>query len=208
MKRVGVAVRVAAEREQPRRIDADLVAHRARALPHLGVREHVVAGGHRGVRGEHRVIAHAIHGRVEIRAVAAEFAHAFDHHERRVTLVGVPGVGVDADGAQHAHAAHAEHPFLAQAVVAATGVERVREFAVGGIVALEVGVEQEQRHPAHVHAPRAHLHRAAGDLEGGQIAAAPGVEHACERRDGRVERFGGALLPSVGAHDLVEIALV
>ena len=49
--------------------------------------------------------------------------------------------------------ADAEQQFLVQPVVAATAVQPVGHLAQGRLVLLDVGVEQQQRHPAHLGQP-------------------------------------------------------
>ena len=68
---------------------------------------------------------------------------------------------VQAERAQHAHAADAEHDLLAQAVVLVAAVEVVGERRSGLGVLRQVGVEQQDRHvvaadAAHLVVPRAH----------------------------------------------------
>ena len=99
---------------------------------------------------------------------SVELADALEAEEAGVALVGVEhlgrrGAGEPAYGAQRADAADAEQHLLLQPVVAAAAVEPVGDLALGRRVLLDVGVEQQQRHPADLRPP---------DL--GAQAAAPG----------------------------------
>src|SRR2546425_9802540 len=85
----------------------------------------------------------------------------FDVHERRMAFVQMPDLRIDAERAEHAHAADAEHPFLPESPLRRAGVETRGELAIGGVVAIEIGVEQIHGDAAHHHAPGADLHFAA-----------------------------------------------
>ena len=64
-------------------------------------------------------------------------------------------------GAQRPHAADAEQHLLQQPVLAAAAVEPVGDLALGRRVVLDVGVEQQQRHPADLRLPDLRVQRAA-----------------------------------------------
>ena len=73
-----------------------------------------------------------------------------------------------AEGAQHPHAADAEHDFLAQPVPRIATIQVIGDAAVPIRVLRQVGIEQIDRHPAalgagHLILPGADLHRAALD---------------------------------------------
>ena len=65
-----------------------------------------------------------------------------------------------AQGLRHAHAAHAEHNLLLQAIVGVAAVEMIGEAAVPAGVALEVGVEQ---------------------IDGNDVAGAADADHSARR---------------------------
>ena len=120
-------------------------------------------------------------------------------------LVGVPGLRLDVECAQHAHAAHAQHPLLTQSQRGAAGVELGEERAVIRMVLLELGIEEVDRHPTDVEAPGADVHVAPEGRHGGEIRHASGPR---DRRDGRereVEAFVGILLAPLEVDGLVEV---
>ena len=82
-----------------------------------------------------------------------QLADPLEAEEAGVALVGVEdlGLGVAGDprvGAQGAHAADAEQQLLEQAVLGGAAVQPVGHLAQRQRVVLDVGVEQQQRHPA------------------------------------------------------------
>ncbi len=77
-----------------------------------------------------------------------------------MALVGVEHLGRGVAGepaarAHRPHAADAEQHLLEQPVLAAAAVEPVGDLALGRLVVLDVGVEQQQRHPADLGHPDA-----------------------------------------------------
>ena len=66
-----------------------------------------------------------------------------DGQERGVALVHVVDLGFTAEGVEQSDAAEAEDGLLTEAVVGVAAVEMVGEAAVPGVVAFDVGVEQE-----------------------------------------------------------------
>ena len=92
---------------------------------------------------------------VELRAALGdgELADPLEAEEAGVALVGVEHLGRRVPGdpavrAERADAADAEQQLLAQPVLAVAAVEPVGDVAVVVGVALDVGVEHQQRHPA------------------------------------------------------------
>ena len=98
--------------------------------------------------------------------------------EAGVPLVGVEHLGLRvagdrAEGAHRAHAADAEQQLLAEPVLGAAAVEPVGHLVQRGLVLLHVGVEHQQRHPAHLGQP---------DLRGQQLALGEGHGHLAPGR--------------------------
>ena len=94
----------------------------------------------------------------EGRAVGQVLPDPLDAKEAGVALVGVEDLGprVPGDAAVQPHrpqASDAEQQFLAQPVIAAAPVEPVGDLTQQGVVVLGVGVEEQQRDPAHVGDP-------------------------------------------------------
>ena len=115
--------------------------------------------------------------------------------------------GRDAHGAEHPHAADAEDPLLPQAELGAAGVELVHEPAVLGVVGLEVGIEQIDRHPADPDPPGAHVHRPAGGVHHGHERLAVPSLHRLQRGPRDLVLLVAVLLPAVEPEALVEVPL-
>ena len=130
-----------------------------------------------------------------------ELADALEAEEAGVALVRVEHVGLEAEGAQGAHAADAEHDLLAQAVVLVAAVEAVGDGDAVGGVALDVGVEHVQRDAPDVGAPHVGLDRVAGEVDG-DLDAGVGEAERLRREVG-----DALLLPAVGVEALAEVAL-
>ena len=88
------------------------------------------------------------------------------------------GVPVSAAvGAQGAHAADAEQQLLLQAVLVAAAVEAVGDLALLG-VALDVGVEQQQRHAADAGHPDVRDQRRPPGMSSGILAGDPSASRS------------------------------
>src|SRR5437660_4823397 len=72
----------------------------------------VVSRGHWRVRRKHAARTDLILRGGKGDAVRAQLAQPFHVHECGVTFVQMPDLGIDAERAQNANAADAEHPFL------------------------------------------------------------------------------------------------
>ena len=175
--------------------------------------EPVDARGHRRVGGEDRARPADLDGLVEAQPLPDVLADPLQAEEPGVPLVGVEhlGRGVPAQRAERAdgaHPAHAEQQFLAEPVVAAAAVQPVGDLVQVGLVLLHVGVEQQQRDPAHLGHP---------DL-GGQLPArgqadrdvhrgAAGVAEHLQRQPVRVVGGVALGLPAVGGQRLGEVTM-
>jgi hypothetical protein len=148
--------RVAADRTHLGTRELQAGAHAAQ----VGERVLLVAGLHRGVRGEHGLLAHAGPRVGELQSRFHEFGDALEAREHRVTLVEVVGVHLQPQPAERAHATDAQHHLLRDARVGAGLVEAVRDPAV----LLLDGLEQVERDVAvAVGHPHAQRHLAAAD---------------------------------------------
>ena len=155
---IAAGVRLRAECEDPiarqRRIfrwPAELALHHLPGEP-------VDAGRHRGVRGEHRAGPAGGERLVEAEPAGRVLADALQAKEAGVALVGMEDLrlrvpGDRAELPDRAHPADAEQELLAEAVIAAPAVQPVGDLAQRGLVPLHVGVEQQQRYPAHLREP-------------------------------------------------------
>ncbi|GAA3083282.1 hypothetical protein GCM10020254_29610 [Streptomyces goshikiensis] len=135
-----------------------------------------------GVGGEHGAGADGLDGGVEAEALLAfQFPYAFEAEEAGVPLVRVEHLGRGMAGqvavrAHRADAADAEQHLLEEAVVAAAAVEPVGHLAGGGVVVLDVGVEEQQRDPPDAGLPDVRVQRtAAGEAQGHPGRGAVGV---------------------------------
>ena len=120
------------------------------------------------------------------------------------------GAGAPVDGAvgaDRAHAADAEQQLLLQAVLAPAAVEPVGDLPRGGVVLLDVAVEQQQRHPADVGHPHLGVQRAAlGQGDHDPHRRAVRVLERMQRQAARVEGRVVLELPAVGRQRLPEVA--
>ena len=172
---VEVAV-VGPDRERLLGLAADVADPRLEVAAHELLVEGLVARRHRRVGGEDGGGLHRGERLGQAVARLHPLARALEREERDVALVHVPDGGVDAERAQRAHAAGAEHDLLAQPHLAAAHVERARDRAVGRVVERDVGVEHQHRHQAHLHLPHRGVHHAAGQVDRhGQHAARRGL---------------------------------
>ena len=115
--------------------------------------------------------------------------------------------GFDAHGLKGAQAADAEEDLLPDAHGRVAAVEAGGNIAVCRGVFLEIGIEQIELHPAHLHLPDPRLHRpvSKGNFNGPVLSVA-GVD----RLDGHLEEVVFRVLlylPAVGVEGLAEIAL-
>jgi len=120
-----------AERQELLHADAELLHERSEIALHQLMIEDVVAGGHRSMRGKHRVGRGRFQRAVEVETLADELAAAFEDLKRGVAFVDVPHRRIQSDRAQRAHAADAEHDLLLDARVDVAAVELVGDAAVG-----------------------------------------------------------------------------
>lgn len=166
------------------------------------------------MRGEHGLGADRLDGGVETDTLFTfEFPYAFKTEETGVSLVGVEhlGVGVTGQPAVRPHGADpadAEQHLLEQPVVAATAVEPVGHLAGGGVVVLDVGVEQQQRDPSDAGLPDVRVQRpAAGQAQGHPGGRGVGLADEGEGELVGIEDGVVLLLPAVTGEGLAEVAV-
>ena len=131
-----------------------------------------------------------------------------------MALVGVEhlgrgGAGERGVGPQRADAADAEQHLLQQPVLAAAAVEPVGDIALGRVVVLDVGVEQQQRHAADLGLPDLGDQRAPAGQADAHLRAAPGPSASRSREIGQpvgVEDGVALLLPALAGQRLREVA--
>src|SRR4026209_1963565 len=96
VKTTGLLRRVRTDLEERFAAHAKLGPDVPRATGQILERERVVTGGHRGMRRKDGACPHLFFRVIERYATRGELTHALDHHERRVTLVGMPRSRLDA----------------------------------------------------------------------------------------------------------------
>ena len=82
-----------------------------------------------------------------------------------MTLVDVPHRRLNSLGGEEADSAHPEHQLLAEPHFPTPDVEGVCDRPVGGLVVRDIGVEEDDRCPPHLQAPRRRQHGPTGELD-------------------------------------------
>ena len=179
----------------------------AEDLAHLVEAELVVAGGDGGVGGEDALLLDGfgvgLGGGAEGSGSNAGFEQA-DGEKGGVALVHVADFGLHAEGVQEVNAAEAEDGLLAEAIVGVATVEVVGEAAVPGVVAVDVGVEQEDRDDVAGVADDVEAPGAEGDLAA-LHGDGDGLVGGGEGRFGRPDDVALGLL-AMGVEVLLEVA--
>ena len=85
--------------------------------------------------------------------LAHQLADPLERQERRVALVQVADFRAPPEHVQRSQPADPQQQLLANPHVAVAAVQPAGDRAVGRLVLLDVGVEQEQRDPTHLHLP-------------------------------------------------------
>ena len=170
--------------------------------------EPVVARGDRGVGGEDiaRGAGFARLGKGEV-LFLHEGADALERQEGRVAFVHVADAGLDAQGVEGPEPANAEQDLLADAHFPVAAVEVGGDLPVLGAVDFQVGVQQVERHAAHLGGPDLGVDRllGIGNFDDQRFARG-GMQQAeghLVQVDFRVEFH----LPAVRVEGLLEITL-
>ena len=150
-------------------------AQRAQVLLDERRREPIVAGRHRRVGGEDdlRRDARGSPSWQSMPSALHALTHQLERGERTVPFVQMNDAGRDAQRVKGAHAADAEQQLLPDAHAAVAAVESGGELAVFGPIALDVGVEQQQRAAADGQLPDARGDRACSRLDRDVTGAPP-----------------------------------
>ena len=135
------------------------------------------------------------------------FRQTLQAAERRVAFIHVPHCRIVAQRAQRAHAADAQNDLLLQAAFQIAVVQARGEFPIGRRIALDIGIDQEQRHAAHLDVPQARVHHPIGHLHlhGQRLLVL--IQHRQNRRLGQIEVFVDGFLPAVFRDVLAEVTL-
>ena len=181
------------------------ILHPAQGVIHQLRAEPVVSGLDRRVGGEETF---ALRGgkRVGEGFPEAElFADEFQREEGGVSLVHVKGGGLDAQRAEQAHAADAEHDLLHDARAAVTAVHAQGQVAIMLLVLGQIRVEEQHRHAPDVHAPRLEFHHAQADLDRADDGLARLVRHRLDRKILRAKVSVVVHLPALVTDGLLEV---
>ncbi len=211
--RVAARVGLRAQPQHPVDVDAGQLGVLPELPGDLVAVEPVDAGRDGGVGGEDRAGPHRLQRGVEVQPFADQFVDALQAEEAGVALVGVEhlGCGVAGELAVGAHrpdTSYAQEHLLQQPVLAAATVQTVGDAPFAGAVVLDVGVEQQQRHPADLGDPDPGPQRRAagqGERDVGGGAVGPGERR--ERQLVRVEDRVVLLLPAVAGERLAEVSV-
>ena len=141
---------------------AQQIGNAAQHGQHFVALVRLIAGRHRGVGGEHHLLTHPGPGGVPPGFSANQsrcwrlgplLRQQLKHPQHRVPLVQVVDRGCHAHGPQRTHTAHAQHRVLRQPHGAVALVQARGDPAAHWAVFGQIGVQQVQRHPAHVDPP-------------------------------------------------------
>ena len=122
-----------------------------------------------------------------------------------MALVHVEDRRLEAEPAQHANAADPEHELLAHAVLAIAAVQRVRDVARPVGIALDLRVEEIERHAPDLHPPDAEPHRDELPVRVGHLDDRS-HRHERERQPARVVARVALELAVVRVQPLPEVA--
>ena len=173
--------------------------------------EPVDAGGHRGMGGEHSPRPVVLQGRVEVHPPDHVLADPLQAEESGVSFVGVEHLGCRDPGDRtvrpdRAYAADPEQHLLGQPVIGAAAVEPVGHLSLVTGVLLDVGVQQQQRHPADLGEPDLGVQGAAGQRDFDPHRRLAFVQQGQRERVGVQQRVA-LLLPAGLVQRLPEVAL-
>ena len=175
------------------------------ALGERGI-EGLVAGWHGCVGREDGAPRDRFERGFEAFSRVDQLAGALETEQRDVALVHVPDRGAHPQRTQRANTPDAQHDFLAKPHLATAHVEDARDGTIGGVVDVQVGVEQQHRDETDLGFPHLRLHYPTGQVDRhDERPAASGLEG--QKREA-VEVVVGidVLLIAVGIDGLAKIA--
>lgn len=112
----------------------------------------------------------------------------------------------DPERFQHPGASDSQHHLLAKSHRTSPYVEGVGDGSIRHIILGDVGVEEQQRHPADVELPNRHLHLPAGKLDLDFELATGGRLHWSHRQPAHIEGGIDVLLITTRLDLLAEVA--
>ena len=174
-------------------------------LLHQIEREHFVAGGDRGVGGEHGVPAHRRAGPGKVLAPHDLLANAFESKHRDVTFVHMPHRGLNPESPDGADASDSQHDLLGQTHLASADVEQAGDGAIGRIVQRNISVKEKDMDATHAGDPDQCLDHPARQVDGNRERASFGSSHRTNGQAREVVVGIDVLLESIGIDGLAEI---
>ena len=121
--------------------------------------KYVGPGGHRCVGGEDGGISHPLGSLLEGGPRFYQLPDALQDREGRVAFVQVESSRPDTQRLQHTHSSHTQDDLLPQPLLDIADIEVMGYFAIPGLIALQVRVQQVERDPAHRRLPDRHVYR-------------------------------------------------
>src|SRR6266850_2559230 len=109
-------------------------------------------------------------------------ARAFQYRERRMSLVEMADVRLDANRLQHPPSTDAENDLLLQAQLAVAAIELAGNASIRRCIRRIVGVHQIQPHTADLHLPHANPYGRTGNGDRKPHPFAAGVTHRSDRK--------------------------
>src|SRR3569832_1913881 len=158
-----LAAGTAAEREELPHAHSELVDVLREIAHHQMLIEDVVTRGYRRVRGEHGAGRDELACNIERQAALHVLAYALENLECGVAFVDVPDGRLEAERAQRAYAADAEHDLLLDARVDVAAVQLIGDGAVDVVVLRHVAVEQIKADVAGLRLPHLEQHKPNND---------------------------------------------
>src|SRR6266852_141230 len=134
--------------------DAQSLAHGTEMLLHQFEVKPVVARGYGGMGSEDRLTGNAADSMIKGDSLALHpVTNGLQNGKPTVAFIQVQNTGCDGHGFESAEASDAKQQFLADSDARISAIQPRGQLSVFGVVAVDVGVEQEQVAAAHFHAP-------------------------------------------------------
>lgn len=132
---------------------------------------------------------------------------ALQDREGRVAFVQVESSRPDTQRLQHTHSSHTQDDLLPQPLLDIADIEVMGYFAIPGLIALQVRVQQVERDPAHRHLPDRHVYRGIEERYADYDRITLPVQHWRDGVISAVQRLFDVFLPSILPDTLPDIAL-
>lgn len=172
--------------------------------------EYIDSCRNRGMSGENTAGAYCDESFIEREFLLFDqFPDSPDSAESGVPLVHVDSTGIDSQGCEGFYPPNTDHYFLLDAHFLVATVELVCDRPVVGAVIRNVGIEQVERHPAHLDLPDAGEYFAAGEIHPDQKGVV--VIFRAHQTDRHFERIAigiRLLLVTVDIQILAEITVL